>query len=390
MMTFLKLRKLRKALKATIRSARTLRASRLDLLNEGELAYLKEHLDHAIETYKSATAGVGELETAVNELEGCVDRLNPTRPFPVCREYYDMFVVAIAVAMAFRAYFFQPFKIPTGSMQPTLYGIHTVAESYDQASLMDIQPFRFFKWLVTGTTFNVIRAKKTGTVTINGNANSKKPGYTPVIVAGVPHYVPNEVVGVNNERHLPGIISTGIVSGDRVKAGDVLWSCKIISGDFVFVNRWRWNFFHPKRGEVMVFSTNGIRMLQQGTHYIKRMMGLPLETLQVAAPNLLVNGQPVFDPLRVGQIARMEKLAPWAPDYAGFNPSGVPGQNADGTLSSPQSKVTLGPDQYYAMGDNSFNSFDSRYWGPVPERNLLGPASVVYWPFTSPRFGLIR
>ena len=52
--------------------------------------------------------------------------------------------------------------------------------------------------------------------------------------------------------------------------------------------------------------------------------------------------------------------------------------------------MTLKADEYYAMGDNSFNSFDSRYWGPVPERNLLGPATVVYWPFTSPRFGWIR
>jgi signal peptidase I len=52
--------------------------------------------------------------------------------------------------------------------------------------------------------------------------------------------------------------------------------------------------------------------------------------------------------------------------------------------------VLLSPGFYYAMGDNSFNSFDSRYWGPVPERNLLGPASVVHWPFTSPRWGWIK
>jgi signal peptidase I len=41
------------------------------------------------------------------------------------------------------------------------------------------------------------------------------------------------------------------------------------------------------------------------------------------------------------------------------------------------------------MGDNTGHSADSRYWGSVPERNLLGPACLVYWPFTSPRWGLI-
>jgi len=162
----------------------------------------------------------------------------------------------------------------------------------------------------------------------------------------------------------------------------------VISGDFVFVNRWKWNFCHPRRGEVMVFSTTGIRALQQGTHYIKRMMGLPSETLQVRAPNLLVDGKPVTEPERVGQIARREKLADWAPAYSGFNPGGQ--RCHEQSLATESDVVRLGADQYYAMGDNSFNSFDSRFWGPVPERNLLGPATVVYWPFTSPRLGRIR
>jgi signal peptidase I len=47
----------------------------------------------------------------------------------------------------------------------------------------------------------------------------------------------------------------------------------------------------------------------------------------------------------------------------------------------------LGEREYYALGDNTGNSRDSRYWGPVPEEKLLGPAAIVYWPFT--RFGTI-
>ena len=46
-------------------------------------------------------------------------------------------------------------------------------------------------------------------------------------------------------------------------------------------------------------------------------------------------------------------------------------------------------DGYFALGDNSYNSYDSRYWGPVPEENLVGRGLFVYWPFNQ-HWGLIR
>ncbi|HNT87073.1 MAG TPA: S26 family signal peptidase, partial [Candidatus Hydrogenedentes bacterium] len=45
----------------------------------------------------------------------------------------------------------------------------------------------------------------------------------------------------------------------------------------------------------------------------------------------------------------------------------------------PRDEVRLGAGEYFALGDNITNSRDSRYWGTVPERNLLGPACLVYW-----------
>ena len=76
-------------------------------------------------------------------------------------------------------------------------------------------------------------------------------------------------------------------------------------------------------------------MLPQGTHYIKRMKARPGETYILEHP--------------------------------------VPGR--------PE-KVVMGDDEYFACGDNFNNSFDSRYWGPVPRENLRGSASVVFWPFS--------
>ena len=381
-MNYFETRKLRKQLKSLLHHADTLRHSRGDLMNDGERAFLAEHLRAAEAAYRG---GDGEaLKSAGEALEACVNKLNPPKPLAGWRENFDVLVVAISVAMAFRAYFYQPFKIPTGSMQPTLYGIHSEPRDPSKAGILDRQPFQLAKWLVTGETFKVVRAKARGVAAFTGG-EGKKPGYMCVVVAGVPHYVPNDAMEYDENRQPR--LKGGIRNGESVREGQVIWSGAVISGDFVFVNRWKWNFCHPARGEVMVFSTNGIRPLQQGTHYIKRMMGLPNETLQVKAPQLLVNGEPATAPERVGQISRREKCAAWAPAYAGFNP-GDPHQAR--FLASEQDVVKLTGSQYFAMGDNSFNSFDSRYWGPVPERNLLGPASVVYWPFTSPRFGKIR
>ena len=381
-------RKLKKQLKTLLHHARTLRCSREDIMTSGELAFLDEHVQRAQTAYDGRDGA--DMEAAGQALDACLLKLNPPKPMASWRENFDVLVVAISVAMAFRAYFYQPFKIPTGSMQPSLYGIHSEVRKPSDGTFLDQQPLKFAKWLVTGESFKVVRAKARGTVNIMPGDGSKKPGYRPVVVAGVPHYVPSDAIEEDAYRRPVGL-KGGAANGATVKAGDVLWSGVVISGDFVFVNRWKWNFAHPTRGEVMVFSTTGITALQQGTHYIKRMTGLPGETLQIKAPDLLVNGAVVTAPERIGQIARREKLWAKGPAYSGFNPSGsrqlfLPGLS----LADENDAVTLKGNQYYAMGDNSFNSFDSRYWGPVPERNLLGPATVVYWPFTSPRLGWIR
>ncbi len=357
-------------------------------MNAGELAFLDEHLQKAQDAYSGADGAA--MESAGTKLEACMNKLNPPKSFSGFRENFDVLVVAISVAMAFRAYFYQPFKIPTGSMQPTLYGIHSETCVPESATLLDRQPFKFAKWLVTGESLKVVRAKVSGTVHFMPSNSSKKPGYVPVVVAGVPHYVPSDAVETDEYRR-PLRLKNGVSNGEVVKADDLLWCGVVISGDFVFVNRWLWNFRHPRRGEIMVFSTNGITALQQGTHYIKRMTGLPEETIRIKAPDLIVDGKVIREPRRMAQIAAREPVRAGGPAYSGFNPSGtrqvfLPGKS----LADENDMVTLKSDQYYAMGDNSFNSFDSRYWGPVPERNLLGPATVVYWPFTSPRAGRIR
>jgi signal peptidase I len=87
----------------------------------------------------------------------------------------------------------------------------------------------------------------------------------------------------------------------------------------------------------------------------------------------------------------MARIADQAPGYeAGYQLVDPRTAGSDPCyLASPNQKVLLGPGEYLALGDNTTNSRDSRYWGPVRQRNLVGPACLVYWPF-SKRWGLIE
>ena len=78
------------------------------------------------------------------------------------REWLDTLVVAISVAMAFRAYFYEPFKIPTGSMQKTRWGYHTTPDV--EKSVWDRFPLSLVKWAWTGERVVDWASPATGTV----------------------------------------------------------------------------------------------------------------------------------------------------------------------------------------------------------------------------------
>ncbi len=235
------------------------------------------------------------------------------------KEWLDTLVVAISVAMCFRAYFYQPFNIPTGSMQETLWGYHT-RENVEKGT-WDTFPLSLLKKIWTGETYVEYQAPVSGYV----YANPRNDGFADIFVGEGQHLKP---VG-----KLPSETARALV-GTRVRKGETFWQGAVVSGDFIFVNRWLWNFRQPRNGDVMVFSTTGIEKLQQGTHYIKRLKARPGETYVLEHP---VAGYPT--------------------------------------------EVTMGADEYFACGDNYNNSFDSRYWGNVPGANLRGVGTHVFWPF---------
>ena len=109
--------------------------------------------------------------------------------------------------------------------------------------------------------------------------------------------------------------------------------------------------------------------------FIKRLAGIPGDTLRIDPPYLFANGKAV-------EGYGFRRVMGAKPPYRGYSRGHAYLATSDQTLAVPE-------DGYFAMGDNSYNSYDSRYWGPVPMENLVGRGLFVYWPFTW-HWGLIR
>ena len=124
---------------------------------------------------------------------------------------------------------------------------------------------------------------------------------------------------------------------------------------FVLVDKLTYFFGNPQRGDVIVFEYP----LDHTQNYIKRIIGLPGDHVYISPAGVLsVNGTVLNEP------------------YINDNDN-----QANGEISR-----TLGPNQYFVMGDNRGGSSDSRFWGPVDRSLIIGKASLIYWPFADLHF----
>ncbi len=369
MIRYFKKRKARKLAKEWLHQARHARNLREDIAEPEALAALDSAARELGETVAGPRTDPDAVEHACNRVAAAVSKIYPPRRFSWFRENAEIALVAVAVAMAFRTYFIQPFKIPTGSMQPTLYGIHYEAQTAPQ--WIDRAPLNLVRWLISGKWYTEYRAQTSGIVT-DAYRRKEDPENVYVVIGGIPHPLPH---GIMEQFRFQ--------SGDRVVRGQIIASGTRTLGDHIFVNRVRWNFMPPKRGDVMVFTTRDIPQIDMDTHYIKRMVGMPNETVGIDPPYLLINEEPMLEPEMIRKISLDNR-------YGGYKTTGRDDDDRNvSVLGSRNERLHLGSAQYAAFGDNTSSSLDSRYWGPVMQRNLVGPAFMVYWPF-SERWGWIR
>ena len=154
-----------------------------------------------------------------------------------------------------------------------------------------------------------------------------------------------------------------------------------IPGDNLFVNKWIYRWTEPQRGDVIVFRTKGLTDVIDGTVFIKRLVGLPGETIHIDPPYVIVDDVKLTDPQIFREISESQK------GFKGYWLS-YPASSGDAYLMSPTNALTLGADEYLVLGDNSQNSKDGRYFGAIKRDAILGKAFYIYAP--ADRKGRIR
>ncbi|MBR5889158.1 MAG: signal peptidase I [Akkermansia sp.] len=314
-------------------------------------------------------------------------------------EMVESFFVIMVIFLGLRTYYLQPFRIPTGSMQPSLNGIivHPVDEVPGFAQ-------RTWDMLTLGSAYVEATADTSKTL-VNIEDHPKYLLFTETTLSfsdGSKVNIPSAKGAVIQYLKDQGKLTEtlfGIKLGSY-RPGETIIRARVDAGDMILVNRVAYHFRKPERGETFVFDTRGIntsmqppsalRMSDQlaGTHYIKRLCGLPGDTLQIKTPYLHVNGEP----------ARESTIAQVAAGLPPYNPEGYQELSHRTQplaymtdLAPVQLQNTTNPAmrEYAALGDNTTNSLDSRYWGPVHQYNIIGPACFTLWPFTT-HWGNIR
>jgi signal peptidase I len=130
--------------------------------------------------------------------------------------------------------------------------------------------------------------------------------------------------------------------------------CEARFSDRVLACRFCYRFWSPKRGDIIVFHTPPLADLRCGAGgtFVKRLIGLPGELWEERGGYIYIPGQPLKEPYIKAARRDSRTIAP----------------------------IRIAPGHYFMMGDNRVSSCDSRAWGTVPRKNLIGKVFATYWP----------
>ncbi|MEX3605957.1 MAG: signal peptidase I [Burkholderia sp.] len=209
------------------------------------------------------------------------------------------------------------------------------------------------------------------------------------------------------------VVRSFVVEPFKIPSGSMVPT--LLAGDFILVNKFDYGLRLPitnqkvmtgwplARGDVVVFRYP----TDESVYYIKRVIGLPGDTVQYYDKKLTINGQPVsetpladyFDEERMNYAKRYEENIDGRKNAILNNPTVPPfvmgaddfpyKSNCEYNAHGVTCKVPLG--HYFMMGDNRDNSADSRYWGFVPDKDIVGRTFFIWMNFSDlKRIGLFH
>lgn len=431
-------RGLRKQAKSLLEMADKVESLRQDILPAHDLAQLRQLRAELKTVTGERPLSPDNLATAGEAVHLHLSKIGgKVYPVTVGTDWTEMIVLAAIVAGGIRSFFLQPFKIPTNSMWPTYHGMtaEVRAPSDPVPNFAQKAWGKFTQWsrtiapLSTASGEILIPVQNTligfepqpgrqvpdsgilGTGILRGidRIHNLRVGERTDVGIQVPDeftlravylrsFFPAEAALSLSEadrwrramtraeaegRVLVAGGQTYIRTGISVRTGQPLVNFDILTGDMLFVDKMRYHFVPPAVNDPFVFRTGNIAELNRAgeQYYIKRLVGLPGDTLQVVDGKLIRAGQPDF---AAGSPIDLNNRQATEQNYFGYLPRCSP---AD-ALPLERAR-TLSAEGYFAMGDNSGNSYDSRGWGEVPRNDVVGPACLILYPFTA-RAGLAK
>jgi len=145
-----------------------------------------------------------------------------------------------------------------------------------------------------------------------------------------------------------------------------------IGGDHLFIEGYAYWFAKPQRGDIVVYKVDGIQedkrefyRLPSGEFYVKRIIGVPGDVLSVQNGHLYNRGRLLSEP----EILTKLEFS----DYHFPNQTYL--KNSTGDYTVPDGSC-------FVVGDNTTNSLDSRFYGPISEKEIIGRVSKIYWPLS--------
>jgi signal peptidase I len=375
-------------------------------------------------------AGSERLSKAVAALDAALKRTGGRfHPRNAWSENVEFLLFAAILILGCRTYFVQPMVIPTNSMWPTYNGM--TAENFPPGTDAP-GPFSRLAMLIA---FGAVRKEADAPVAGDVSAlmaldGRGQPHLVPALVEGkawlffparfseYTFFVGGEAVRIRVPEDFHDVESlfigtyfrdrNGLVArweqaqadgtlreltaetgsgrqirlyqlplGRTVAAGDPVIRFDLLKGDMLLVDRISYHFVRPTVGSAFVFETEAIPDFPAGADgsdefLIKRLVGLPGDSLEIREPALYRNGKPIEGAEAFDHNARRDDR------YRGYFNAPEEG----GRFLFAGQAITVPPHSFMGLGDNSLVSEDGRYWGFVPEKDVQGRPLLIYYPFT--------